>query len=597
MFCWRIFCFMFSIMILCSGSLSVINAQTEFHEIDGQPQKQTAVIGLLGEFAHCAAYEVADQDLQLNKVISRTGGLTAKSSGIVRIIRGGRISQNLFYSADQEFPLMNGDVLLAMKSSARVIDEVSNQQWNYNQRNQQQGSPELIQVAIINLLNRPIVFGLQPEIADLASILRCLNQPIEKYPQIARTIKVIPPHRGRHKAAFTTNKLTTKLDTGTVLVLNAKQSLDLSLVPKSLPAPIQLHAEEFNVLASPAKMNAPVSLPLETSRFQQVPPVKKDIQETFQGVAHPENIPGATEEPRLELEDKQLQLNGPLLQQTTANLDFDTKPKKTHVENRGQEPKDQSKQQDKELTATPTVPEMHLKAAPAPPAEAIQVLSENDLMKLEEAESKAGSSFWSHWSIYLLLTFVGVISWRFYHKKTKAKRDAVKDGQQQTTMSPESEVTLVANWESLPPLPEKSLLEQILENNLPIIEETPQIPTDNFIYGRHQTRSARIDQRETLKGPHFNKQTDRGSKIPVNAEVPNAVPAKPRSERAEKTLKTPAFRFDRPHPEASKSPDENRDSKKSSRPVTSNHQPSEKANETSGILDRVLQAMQGVIQK
>lgn len=589
MFCWRTICFKLSVMVLLGGSLSVTNAQTVFRDIEEQPQhQQTAVIGLLGEFTHCATYEVANQNLDLTKVISGAGGLTSKSSGIVRIIRGGRISQNIYYSADTEFPLMNGDVLLAMKSPARVINDFSNQQQN---------SPELIQVAILNLLNRPIVFGLQPEIADLAGILRCLNQPIEKYPQIAQTIKVIPPQRTRNKAAFNTNKLTTKLDSGTVLILNAKQSIDLSLVPKSLPTPQRLQSRKLNVLTSPVEMNTPPSLPLETSRFQQVTPVNKDTHRVFQGVTHPENIPGAAEERRLNTEDNQPQLKGPLLQQTAANVSLDPKPNPTHSENNEEKQIDHTKQLNKELSTAPSVPEMNLKAAPAPPVEPIQVLLDDDLTKLEEAEAEASSSFWPHRSIYLLLAFVAALSCRFLYKKTQKHWGRVTFRKKQNATSPESETTLVANWEALPPLPEKSLLEQILENNIPVIEETPQIPTENFIYGRHQTRSARIDQRETLKGPHFNRQTDHESKIPINGETTNMVPEKPRPQRTEKKLKAPAFRFDRPHPGASQTSDENATPQKKSHSVSSNQKRPEKMNATSGVLDRVLQAMQGVIQK
>ncbi|MCA9017739.1 MAG: hypothetical protein KDA77_20615, partial [Planctomycetaceae bacterium] len=240
-------------MFLLSGTFNVAVAQTVYREI-GQYQnqtQQTAVVGLLGEFNHCAAYEVTPQDLDLHKVIIQAGGMTPKSSGIVRIIRGGRISQDLFYSPETDFPLMHGDVLIGLKSSANDIDVSSEQNWNGNRGSQHQASPELIQIAIINLLDRPVIFGVPAEIADLAGILRCLRQPLEQYPQIAQSIKIIPPKRIHTNADFNSRKLTSKFASGTVLVLGSSRDIDLSMIPHSLPGPRRLQGPHSTAPASP----------------------------------------------------------------------------------------------------------------------------------------------------------------------------------------------------------------------------------------------------------------------------------------------------------------------------------------------------------
>ncbi|WP_298861542.1 hypothetical protein, partial [uncultured Gimesia sp.] len=177
MLCWRTLCFLFSSIILLSGSLSFTHAQTIVRDIN-QPQnqlKRTAVIGLLGEFVHCAAYEVANPEHDLGQLISRAHGFTSKSSGIIRVVRGGRISQDLMYSPNTKFSLMHGDVLIALKSPTNMINISSGDQRNGFRGNQFQASPKLVQLAILNLLDHPIVFGVPPEIANLAGILHSLR--------------------------------------------------------------------------------------------------------------------------------------------------------------------------------------------------------------------------------------------------------------------------------------------------------------------------------------------------------------------------------------------------------------------------------------
>jgi len=107
----------------------------------------------------------------------------------------------------------------------------------------------------------------------------------------------------------------------------------------------------------------------------------------------------------------------------------------------------------------------------------------------------------------------------------------------------DANATIITDYDSLPPLPEKSLLEQILENKIPVIEETAQIPTQTFIYGRHHTKSARIDQPETLKGPHFSRQAARESTVPEQRETTYSPPLDPAPKSTENKLKAPAFRF------------------------------------------------------
>ncbi|WP_145220598.1 hypothetical protein [Gimesia alba] len=581
-------------MFLLAGSFNTADAQTLYREISSpqNQQRQTAVIGLLGEFKHCAAYEISNQNLDLNKVVSQAGGMTPQASGIIRIIRGGRISQDLFYSPETDFPLMHGDVLIGLESSANDINVSSDHNWNGIQRTQQQATSQLIQIAILNLVDRPVVFGVPAEIADLAGILRCLRQPLEHYPQIAQSIKVIPPKRIRSNNISETRKLTSKFATGTVLVLGPSSGIDLSMIPQSLPGPKHLQAAQAPIHESPNELRQPASVSLQKAPFRQANSFTEEEHPNQNGVTHPENIPQTLETTPLKTRKGELQLNGPVLQQTAASLALVPKPNTPQAEENA------TKQQDSDSS---TVPNLDLAVAPAPPADSVQVLSDEDLSKFEEFEETDNSS-WPQWFTYLLLAaFAGGV-WKYLQKRAgRTNPTRHKHTHAVTTETAESEpAAIITNWDSLPPLPKKSLLEQILENDIPIIEETPQIPTKTFIYGRHQTRSARIDQKEeTLKGPHFTKQIKPEPQVSEKQEMTNSVPEASEPRSTEKTLKAPAFRFDRSHPKTTQPADENATPSKTVHASGSNQKQSAaaEAKQNSGILDRVLQAMQGVMPK
>tara|TARA_R110002111_G_scaffold177322_1_gene243411 strand:+ start:46138 stop:47943 length:1806 start_codon:yes stop_codon:yes gene_type:complete len=601
MFCWRTIYYTFLAMILLPGAFNVTFAQTEFRELHQQNQLQrTAFIGLLGEFVHCAAYEVEEQDLALQKVISQAQGLTPESSGIIRVIRGGRVSQDLLYTPGSAFPLMDGDVLIALKVPTNVINISAEQQWDDAQRNQQQSTTKLTQIAIVNLLNRPVVFGVPPEIADLAGILHCLRQPLENYSQIADSIKVIPPQRTGTNADFKTKKLTSKFASGTVLVLNSHKSIDLSLVPHSLPVPRRLPSTLSPVPEASLRSTAPESVSFEKSQSQQTTPLSEDAYRKSQGVIYPEHISPPSEAAPLKTGSDQLQLNGPLLQQTGASLTLVPKPdvpqSETHVEAASGEAGSQNP------PARSTVPSMALNAAPAPPTDSIQVLHDDDLSKIEEHEEKASSpSFLPQWSYYLFLAAIAAVCWKYLQNRTQtsSQNQVRQKGMSSASRNSDAEATIISRYDSLPPLPNKSLLEQILDNKIPVIEENPQIPTQTFIYGRHQSRSARIDQPESLKGPHFNRREERESTVPPKRETTSSAPSASTPGTTEKKLKSPAFRFDRSHPGSSLPLEEKTIPQKTTRMDSSNQKQAVQAETkvNSGILDRVLSAVQGVIHK
>jgi hypothetical protein len=603
---WHKVCMTALLLALFSGASNTADAQTLVRnlELTESHARQQAVVGLLGEFNYCAAYAVESKNLNLNSVISGAGGLTPQASGLIRIVRGGRISQEVFYAPEIDFHLMHGDVLIAVKSSANLID-VS----NASDAAGPQVSANLVQIAILNLRGYPVVFGVPAEIADLASILRCLRQPVEQYAEMAQAIKIIPPDRRRAQAQFKARKLTTRFETGTVLVLSAPQKMNLALVPHSLPAPRPLNNATANRAGLNRQVSAPSSFSANDSRIRNATPVKQETPVGPREVTHPELETAPVEKPMEEPGHKSLQLNGPLLQQTSATLAAIPNPLAGESGTADSHADQHHADEDQEAFAASSVPEMKLGEAPQAPKDDVQTLLDDELPKTEYNNEEESAGFWPPGTGFLLLAAVAFVLWKYLRKKpdlTAEKAlmtEEAEPAEEESTAPVESETSseaaaTITQWEELPPLPEKSLLEQILEKQIPVIDETPQIPTQTFIYGRHQSKRARVDQAESLKGPHFLKQIEPDTEVAVGHDSSTSAPPKPVRKPAEKKLKAPNFRFDKSHPGSSN---------KKETPVTAPRPhagpavqtpaSSEKKTEQSGILDRVLQAVQGVMPK
>ncbi|QDT29597.1 hypothetical protein Enr10x_49520 [Gimesia panareensis] len=597
---WQKVCIAALVLALISGASNLACAQTVFRnlELTESPAQQKAVIGLLGEFNYCAAYEVVGPHLSLNSVIAGAGGMTPQASGLIRIVRGGRLSQEVFYSPETDLPLMPGDVLIAVKSSANLINANGT-----SATAPSAASANLVQIAILNLRDYPVVFGVPAEIADLASILRCLRQPVEQYAEMAETIKIIPPDRRRSQAQFKTRKLTTRFESGTVIVLSAPQKMNLSLVPHSLPGPRALNQSASPESRFHRQVSAPSSFSANDSRFRNATPVKQEASIPPRQVTHPERETDTAEETEEKPKQKSLQLNGPLLQQTSATLAAIPNPL-------GSEPAEEHSHADKHATsedhqafAASSVPEMELGEAPAAPKDDVKTLTDDELPKTEYNYEDEEAGFWPPGTGLLLLAAVAFVLWRYVRKKPilfsgkaqQSDRDLETPAQHKVSSE---QAAIITRWEELPPLPEKSLLEQILEKQIPVIDETPQIPTQTFIYGRHQSRKGRVDQAETLKGPHFLKQKEPDSKVAAGHDAATPVVPEPVRKPEDKKLKAPTFRFDRSHPGNSNKTDSPAAAPKPHAGAAGKTTAgSDQKTEQGGILDRVLQAVQGVMPR
>jgi hypothetical protein len=155
--------------------------------------------GVMGQVRSPGTYEFKSQYPRLGEVIRHAGGLTAGANGNIRIIHRGRAGQQTFYSPQLPLHLqprlIPGDVI--------VVDE--RQGWQSGVQTTRHGrrilhqappanktvSSPPVQVAFVNLVDRPVVLNLKSEYATLPKVLSLLGQPLEILPSV-RVLETTP---------------------------------------------------------------------------------------------------------------------------------------------------------------------------------------------------------------------------------------------------------------------------------------------------------------------------------------------------------------------------------------------------------------------
>lgn len=195
---------------------------------------QENCVAILGEIATPGAYCLDARSLSLQTLIRRAGGVTEEASTAIRLIRHERVNQTLFLSPQSDVPLLPGDVLIveskrAMLGTSKVMN-VANPANGVRRVAAGTSDSQGVQVAYLNVLDRPVVVKLRNEEARLDHIVQMLGQPVE----LAGSVYVLGPDRTASAAQGAT--ASPRLADGTVLVFR-KGSVNRNKLPATLPKP------------------------------------------------------------------------------------------------------------------------------------------------------------------------------------------------------------------------------------------------------------------------------------------------------------------------------------------------------------------------
>jgi hypothetical protein len=191
----------------------------------------------MGEIARPGVYESKSPYPLIIDIVRRAGGLNNRASGNVRVVRRDRVCQQIFLSASSPLTLLPGDLLVVDSPSrrGRLFQPVSHRP--NSQPDANSGPSRYVQLAFVQLLDRPVVLKMRREQATLAQIVSLLNQPVAAL----RSVRLIGVPGVRSTAELTSRR-NGLLPDGCVLVFDS-DSVNRKALPE-LPGVIRVVALE-----------------------------------------------------------------------------------------------------------------------------------------------------------------------------------------------------------------------------------------------------------------------------------------------------------------------------------------------------------------
>ena len=250
-------------------------------------------VGIMGEIAKPGVYRLDVQSLTLQSVIRRAGGLLDEASGTIRIVRQDRIVESVFFTPNSNGPLLAGDLLVVeskrtQAAVSRYYDPDPQVRAAYAKEADAASrsvSANDVQLAFINVLDRPVVVKVKHEDARLDHIVQKLDHPIE----LAQSVRVIGSERTMSQSAGP-HPIQASLSEGSVLVFprNAINRNKLPLLPFTYDSRIASGA-------LPSLIGGPSGQSAELRNVGQLPPLMaREPQNSMQFAQPPASLDQAT---------------------------------------------------------------------------------------------------------------------------------------------------------------------------------------------------------------------------------------------------------------------------------------------------------------
>ena len=228
-------------------------------------------VGILGEIAKPGVYRVDGPSLTLQSVIRRAGGITGEASGTIRVIRQDRIVESSFFTPQSNSPLLAGDLLVveskrAQAAISKLYDADPQLRPLYEKAAAiavRGSDPTGVQVAFVNVLDRPVIVKIKHEHARLSQVVQMLAQPVE----LAEAVRVIGPERLISQSAAT-QSVQASLSDGSVLIF-PRNAVNRNKLP-TLPIP---YDSEIASGALPSLIGGPSGQSAELRNVGQLPPL------------------------------------------------------------------------------------------------------------------------------------------------------------------------------------------------------------------------------------------------------------------------------------------------------------------------------------
>ena len=198
-------------------------------------------VAIMGEVDTPGTYCLNSTGLTIQRMIESAQGFTQDASMAVRIIRSGRYRQTEIFSEKNDSHLMPGDLLIVETTRTATVEGASRAADSRDAQtihaDYQRGTPRVgIQIALINLVDYPLVLRLRPEQANASRLIQSLGQPTSL---LARSRIITPDVPGRKTSDLA--KQSPRLENGTVIVFEPG-GVNRDRLPVTLPRPLHLHS-------------------------------------------------------------------------------------------------------------------------------------------------------------------------------------------------------------------------------------------------------------------------------------------------------------------------------------------------------------------
>lgn len=153
--------------------------------------------GVMGQIARPGVYELNTPAPQLTELIRHAGGLTQKATNQIRIVRHGNAGQSMFFTPGLNFKLVAGDIVVADGPRESRLPQRLNRTppslstirtADYSESQPLETSKPFRQVALVGVLDRPVILPVPQTHANVPAILAYLGQAAT----LASTVKVVP---------------------------------------------------------------------------------------------------------------------------------------------------------------------------------------------------------------------------------------------------------------------------------------------------------------------------------------------------------------------------------------------------------------------
>ncbi len=257
------------------------------------PASSEIYVGIMGEIAKPGVYRLDVQSLTLQSVIRRAGGLLEEASGTIRIVRQDRISESVFFTPNFNGPLLAGDLLVVeSKRTQAAISRFYDADPQTRATSAREAETAIkssskngVQMAFVNVLDRPVVVLIKHEDARLDHVVQKLDQSVE----LAHAVRVIGPERMLSQTAAP-HPIHASLSDGSVLIF-PRNAINRSKLP-SLPLP---YDSRIAAGALPSLIGGPLGQSAELRNVGQLPPLMaRDSQNSVQYAQPPASLDQAT---------------------------------------------------------------------------------------------------------------------------------------------------------------------------------------------------------------------------------------------------------------------------------------------------------------